>query len=127
MKQYKLLILVFTCMLMAHSIAGAVTKTDFEVKNTQSLLNLCTASSNDPLYKEAVNFCHGYLVGAFHFYKALHSGPEGMKLVCFPDPPPTRNEAINQFIVWAESRSEHMNEAPVETEFRFLSETWPCN
>src|SRR5262249_6862902 len=30
------------------------------------LLNLCTVSTEDARYKEALHFCHGYLVGAFH-------------------------------------------------------------
>jgi hypothetical protein len=31
------------------------------------------------------------------------------------------------FIEWAKAHPEYLNEPPVETEFRFLIETWPCN
>ncbi len=77
-------------------------------------------------YKEALHFCHGFLVGAFQYYLASVSGPKAKALVCPPDPPPTRNEAIAAFIAWAQAHPQYMSEAPVETEFRFLTERWPC-
>lgn len=107
-------------------VAFAVTDVDFEVKTTRSLLNLCTVSTDDPRYKEALHFCHGYLVGAFHYYVASVSGPTAKRLVCPPDPPPSRNAAIAAFIAWAQTHPQYMGEAPVETEFRFLTETYPC-
>jgi Rap1a immunity proteins len=48
------------------------------------------------------------------------------RLVCFPNPAPSRNEAVAEFVQWAKARPQHMNELPVETEFRFLMEKWPC-
>jgi hypothetical protein len=108
-------------------IAFAVTDADFEVKTTRNLLALCTVSTEDARYKEALHFCHGYLVGAFHYYLASVSGPNAKRLVCPPDPPPTRNSAIAAFIAWAQARPQYMNEAPVETEFRYLTETYPCS
>jgi hypothetical protein len=49
-----------------------------------------------------------------------------MRLVCMPDPAPSRNEAIGMFIDWAKARPQFWKEPPVETEFRFLTEKWPC-
>lgn len=103
-----------------------VTEADFIAKRTQNLLNLCTASPQDPQYREAIHFCHGYLVGAYHFYSAEAADKPDMQFVCFPEPKPSRNEAIDLFISWAQKHPEYMNEMPVETEFRFLAETWPC-
>jgi len=108
------------------AVSGAVSKEDFEVETTQNIINLCTAVPEDPLYEQAINFCHGYLVGAYAYYEAESGGPKGIKLVCPPDPPPSRNEAIQMFIAWAKAHPQYMNERPVETEFRFLMETWPC-
>ena len=105
---------------------GAWPENDFEAETTQVLVNLCTASTDDPLYHQAINFCHGYLVGAYHYYEAQSTGPKGKKFVCMPDPMPSRNEAIGMFIEWAKSHPQHWQERPVETEFRFLIETWPC-
>ena len=30
------------------------------------------------------------------------------------------------FVEWAKAHPQYMNELPVETEFRFLMEKWPC-
>ena len=35
--------------------------------------------------------------------------------------------SIAMFIESAKARPQHWKEPPVETEFRFLIETWPCN
>ena len=80
--------------LLLPGLAVAVTEEDFKARTTQNLLNLCTVSPDDPLYNQAINFCHGYLVGAFHYY--LSEGV--LELVCLPDPPPSRNDAIAMFI-----------------------------
>lgn len=126
MTKRNLTIFLFAIALLVPNLAGATMEKDFEAQTTQALINLCTTPPTDPLYQEAINFCHGYLVGAYAYYVASNEGPEGKRLVCFPDPPPTRNEAIAQFIEWAKAHPEYMNEKPVETEFRFLMETWPC-
>ena len=123
-RQVMWLFLMATVLMPA--LVGAVTKVDFEVKTTQNLLNLCTASPNDPYYREAIHFCHGYLVGAYHHYLAETGGEGGKPLVCPPTPPPSRNEAFRMFIAWVQAHSEYLNELPVETEFRFLTEKWPC-
>ena len=122
----KMLGLTVALILMLPVAATATTVQDFQVKETQDLIDLCTTSPEESNFKEAVHFCHGYLVGAFHYYKVTHVGPDVEPFVCFPDPPPTRNEAIRMFIDWAQAHPEYMTEAPVETEFRFLIETWPC-
>jgi hypothetical protein len=95
-------------------------------EDAQHLLNLCTVSPNDPRYREALHFCHGYLVGAYHYHVAETAGEGGKRLVCFPTPPPSRNEAFRMFIAWMQAHPQYMNEPPVETEFRFLTEQWPC-
>lgn len=123
-RQWLWLFLVTTMLVPA--LVGAVMETDFEAKTTQQLLNLCTAPPNDPHYREALHFCYGYLVGAYHYHVASNDGKDGQPLVCLPTPPPSRNEAISMFIAWAQARPQYMNERPVETEFRFLVEKWPC-
>lgn len=121
------MVIAWSLLFVMPSISNAADEKDFEVKTTQNIINLCTASPDDPLYTQAVNFCHGFLVGAYHYYAAQASGPEGLKMVCPPEPPPSRNEAIAMFIEWVKAHPEYGDEPPVETEFRFLIETWPCN
>ena len=126
--QKKIFVFIALMALAALPAAAAeVQQTDFEVKTTQALVNLCTASSEDPLFAHAVNFCHGYLVGAFHFYAASTAGEEAAQFVCLPKERPSRNDIIAMFIKWVQDHPQYMNELPVETEFRFLSEKWPCN
>jgi hypothetical protein len=60
------------------------------------------------------------------YYLATSSGPKAKPLVCPPDPPPSRNGVITGFMGWAQAHPQYMNEAPVETEFRYLTEAWPC-
>ena len=97
----------------------------FESVATRNLLNLCTVSADDPRHREAIHFCHGYIVGAYDYHMA-DSGKGRKLLVCFPDPPPSRDDAVAQFVAWAQAHPEHHDEMPVETEFRFLIGTWPC-
>jgi len=117
---------LFLLVFLPPVIAHAVSEKDFEVQATENIVNLCTASPDDPLYHQAINFCHGYLVGAYHYYESLSSGPKGIRFVCPPDPMPSRNDTIDAFIQWVKARPQHWEETPVETEFRFLMEKWPC-
>jgi len=118
-------LLLFACMFVP-AVASAVTEEDFKAKTTKNLINLCTASIEDPRYQEAIHFCHGYLVGAFHYHYAENKGPEGDPQVCFTEPYPTRNVAVAKVVSWIQQHPEYMNEIPVETEFRALTELWPC-
>jgi hypothetical protein len=70
--------------------------------------------------------CEGYMLGAYHFYLATNSGKGDMRLVCLPNPTPSRNEVAAMFVEWAKANSQYMNEAPVDSEFRFMSAKWPC-
>ena len=122
----KWMILVLLGAFLIPGWVSAVEEQDFVVDTTNDLIELCTASKTDPLHKEAVNFCLGFLVGAYHYHVAEHSGPEGKRLACPPDPPPPRAEVASMFVDWAKNHPEYMNEEAVETWFRFLIETYPC-
>jgi hypothetical protein len=124
--QRQVMWLCLMAMVLMPALVGAVTEADFQAKTTQNLLNLCTASPNDPYYREAINFCEGYLVGAYQYYLAEIGDDMSKALVCLPTPAPSRNEALRMFIAWAQARPEYLNELPVETVFRFLTEKWPC-
>ncbi|MEG6549256.1 Rap1a/Tai family immunity protein [Desulfocurvibacter africanus] len=123
---WKLLLSVGLLLSVLSQPVSAVTEEDFLVKTTEDLIDLCTVSESDELDEEAIHFCHGYLVGAYHYYKASTAGPDAEPLVCPPEPPPSREAVVSMFIEWAKAHPQYMNELPVETEFRFLTETWPC-
>lgn len=126
MKPKHLAPFLFYALFVTGAANANVTDEDFVAQNTQNLLNLCTASPQDPLYREAIHFCHGYLVGAYHYYQAETAEKQESKLFCPPVPKPSRNDTIAMFISWAQKHSQYMVETPVETEFRFLTEKWPC-
>lgn len=125
MKQ-KWMILVLLGAFLIPGGAGAVEKGDFDVDTTEDLIELCTAPKSDPLHEEAVNFCLGFLVGAYHYHVAENTGPEGKLLVCPPDPPPPRAKVASTFIDWVKKHPEYMDNEAVETWFRFLIEKYPC-
>ena len=85
----KSIILLLTVGFLLPDFAGAVSEKDFEIQSTENLINLCTVAPDDPLYHQAINFCHGFLVGAYRYYEAAESGPAGVKLFCEPDPSPS--------------------------------------
>ncbi|HEY1371862.1 MAG TPA: Rap1a/Tai family immunity protein [Candidatus Binatia bacterium] len=115
-------LILFTCLTVP--AFGAVTDDDFMVRTTANLVNLCAVRPDDPRAKEAIQMCHGYMVGAFHYEEAELPAKE--RLVCLPQQAPTRNESVAMFVEWAKAHPQYMKELPVETQFRFLTATWPC-
>lgn len=79
--KFKFINILVSLLLLLPAYAGAVTEKDFQAQTTENIINLCSASPDDPMYVPAVNFCHGYLVGAFHYHEAAASGPGGVKMV----------------------------------------------
>jgi hypothetical protein len=112
--------------LLAGPASAQLSHEPFRIPDTRSLIELCSAAESDPLYDDAINFCHGYVAGAWQYHEAQANGPQGRRLVCLPDPPPTRIEAIAMFLEWSKSHPEHASEPAVETMFRFLIGKWPC-
>jgi hypothetical protein len=104
----------------------AATTEQFRVPTTADLIALCAVGKDDPLRVEAIHFCHGFLVGAFQFQEAMSSGPKQKPLVCPPEPRPSRDQAVQQFVAWAREHPQYMGERPVDTMMRFLMERWPC-
>jgi hypothetical protein len=105
--------------------ARAATQDDFLVRNTRDIVDLCTTSENDPLYTAAVNFCHGYLLGAFQYHTAMTQAG-GVRKICLPNPQPSRNEAIRNFIAWASNDPRVLDERAVDAVARFIDMKWSC-
>jgi Rap1a immunity proteins len=111
---------------MVPLLAEAVNSDIFRVRSTADLVEICSVPPGDSMYAAAIGFCHGYGVGAFHYYQASVAGPEGKPFVCLPDPPPSRTEALQMFLTWARENPQYMGEPAVETLFRWLVAKWPC-
>jgi len=122
----RVLLLLAAAAALNSSSALAVSREDFIVANTQDVIDICTTPESDPMYVAAVAFCQGYLVGAYQYHTALHSGPKAKPVICLPQPTPTRTQAIDRFITWAKAHPEYANERGVEALTKFLVETYPC-
>ncbi len=109
------------------SARAALSEDDFFIKHAQDLVDLCAADSADALYSSAIHFCHGFASGAWQFHEAQAAWPDGVRIVCVPEPPPTRNEAIAGFLVWSAAHPQYMDEPAVDALFRYLHDQWPCS
>jgi len=96
----------------------------YQIRHTADLVSVCATEARAPDSALATAFCHGFLVGAYHFYDA--TTPEISRFICAPDPMPTRTEVMDSFVVWAKANPQHMNENAVETLFRYLTITYSC-
>lgn len=111
----------------AASSARAVIAEHFVVDTTADLVELCTVAEGDEMATAAIHFCHGYLIGAYHYHVQLMSGPGKTPMFCFPDPPPSRDAAIGAMVVWAKDNTQHLSEEAVDTMLRWLIATYPCD
>ncbi len=118
--------LVAMLALMPQGARGAFEAEDFRIRSAQDLVDLCSVATSDPLYASAIHFCHGFVSGAWQYHNSEESGPKGHRLVCPPDPPPTRNDAIAMFVAWSATHGDRMTEPAVDALFRFLIEKYPC-
>lgn len=96
----------------------------FQVRDTADYVALCAMPVGDPNYVSAVAFCHGFGVGAYHFYH--QSTVQADRFVCPPDPAPKRSEVIDAFVTWAKTRPDMMKRPAVDALFAYLGGTWPC-
>jgi hypothetical protein len=73
-----------------------------------------------------VNFCEGYAVGAYQYDQVVEAASGWKPMFCPPSPPPSRNDAISQFIAWSKTRVDYLDRSPIDGIFAFLSERYPC-
>lgn len=120
------LFVLMLSLLILPMCALAATPEHFRVRSTADLVQICSTPANDPMFAAATSFCQGFAVGAYQYYRASVSGPEGRPFVCLPDPPPSRTEGLQMFVAWARQNPQYMEEPAVEALFRWLATTWPC-
>jgi Rap1a immunity proteins len=105
----------------------AVERVDFNLATTQNLLDLCSVTQADPLSREAIHFCVGYIEGAMDYHDAV-VGEEMKPLVCKPKGT-TRNDAVLVLVAWGQANrgnAARMNEPPVIGVVRAMEQEWPC-
>ena len=107
--------------------AAAATIENFQVSTAADLVDLCSTDPGSEHYIAAIHFCQGFGVGAYRYYLAQTADDPSSQYVCPPNPPPSRNEVMAAFVNWASAHPEYMNDAPVDTLFRFLGQIYPCS
>jgi hypothetical protein len=123
----KAIALAFLLLAASPVAARAAVSTDnFLARTAGDIVSLCSAASDDPNATAAANFCEGFAVGAFDYYRDSLRGPGTKALICFPSPEPSRVDVIQKFVAWMQAHSEYAGERPVPVLFKFLTTTWPC-
>jgi len=110
------------------TLVQATDATDFTLKTTEDLYRVCSTAPDDPLRREAINFCEGFLLGAVSYHDAVTDRENLKRLICYPQGV-TRGEGIQAFLEWAASHqgdNKFMNEPPVYGAVRGLAHKWPC-
>jgi Rap1a immunity proteins len=115
--------ILVTALMLSGAALAADTNT-FQVRTADDLVRVCSLTAEDPLYKNAMGFCHGVLFGAYGYFDSTVSAAD--RFVCSPNPTPTRAAVMDGFVAWSRSNPQYMNDAPVDTLFRYLAATYPC-
>lgn len=106
--------------------AHAADLKNFYVRNAGDLVALCSATPEDQDYLQAIHFCQGFAVGAYQYYREIAASSPAHRFICLPDPPPSRDQAIADFVAWARQHPQFLDHTAVDTLFRYLGETYPC-
>ena len=112
--------------LLASGAPRAATEANFGPNTTGDLVELCTAIPGNVVGTAAVNFCEGFAQGAVLVEMQNQAAFRGPKLFCMPNPPPSRNETLSEFVVWARASADRLAQSSTDGLFRFLSERYSC-
>ena len=125
MKLIRYVIALAALMVSAQSLAGALQ--DHKVITTEDLVELCSVSTDDPLYHAAMGFCLGYIDAALDYHAALTAGANNAPITC-PDPSVSRQDVVVVVMEWSKNNAQHLKgETPVTGVMRAVSEKWPCS
>ena len=117
---------ICAALLLAPTIARAVTIDDFRVDTAGQLADLCRSVPHDNDTLAAAQFCQGFITGAYHYHLASQSGPAGKQVVCFNGAEPSRGMAAAEFVNWLDTHPQYAGENAVEAQLKWMTETWPC-
>jgi hypothetical protein len=106
------------------AFAVAADSNTFQLRDAGDLVRVCSVPADDTHHANAMGFCHGILVGAYRYYDSVT--PTAKRFVCAPNPIPTRNKVMTDFVAWGNSHPGNMKDPPIDTLFRYLEQTYPC-
>lgn len=108
-------------------VAKAVSTENFAVHTTGDLVATCDTSASDPMHVASINFCEGFIAGAYQYHQAEAAGPKGRMLFCLPQNGSlTMDQAVRMFVQWAQQNPQYMQERPVDSLVRFATASFPC-
>ena len=102
-----------------------LTEDSFQLRSTGDLLDLCSASPNDPMGHAAFHVCEGFGVGVFRVLQKVDAARK-TRMFCLPEPMPTRNEALAAFVAWGKANPGQLDQAPEDGVAAFLMNQYPC-
>jgi hypothetical protein len=105
--------------------SAAVTEDSFKLRSTADLVDLCSASSSDPLYTAAVHFCVGFGVGVYRTLEE-HQAALEHRWFCPSGEMPTRAQAMADFVTWARAAPDQMAAQPTDSILAFVIQRNPC-
>ena len=112
------------CVIAIVMPAAAATPENFVVKTTADYVALCETPAGQPDYTAAIDFCQGFANGA---YMAAAVRPPKERVVCLPDPTPSRDEVLSAFVAWTRINPDSLDALPAVSILRFLGQNYPCN
>jgi Rap1a immunity proteins len=110
----------------ASAQTNGYTLDDYQLRTSGDLLDICSLDSSHAGYYEARGFCLGYFAGGIDLHDALAAGRDFPQLAC-PTGQVTRDDVVAVFVNYARAHPEHLNERPMDTVFRAVSDEWPCD
>lgn len=121
----KIIAAVLAVLLFATPVLADVTD-EYKVRNAGDLVSLCSRDLSAEDYVAAQNFCHGFTVGAYAYYRGVASADPDLKIVCIKEPYPERKKVIADFVAWSKANPSFMKDSAVDTFFRFMAGAFPC-
>jgi hypothetical protein len=112
--------------LLLPGMPHAATEANFGARTTGDLVALCSAPPDSALGTAADNFCEGFVEGAVAVELENMAAFRGRRLFCLPNPPPSRSEAMSQFVAWAGAAPDRLTQSSTDGLFHFLMERYPC-
>jgi hypothetical protein len=123
----KRLLILLTGLSLGYSAAAvAQDSTDFTVKTSRHLVNLCSVTAGQDDYEAAMGYCLGFMDGV-HDYHAVLTSDALLKPVACPGHQTTRGEFVSMFLDWAAANPSLLdNESPIQGVMRAAAQKWPC-
>jgi hypothetical protein len=108
--------------------ARATDTADFTMNSTEDLFRICSSPADDPMHREAIHFCEGFLLGVVSYHDAVTVRQNLKRLICYP-PGVTRDQGVQAFVAWATTHQQDqkfMSDPAVVGAVRGLAAKWPC-